>query len=213
MIDNKPTVKLKKGKDSLYGEKTFHFVYPIYEQLKKIDRKYAELYWKEVRGGWMDYSLCLDETLKMVNIEFIDENDKNLKENKMKLITLLNEIEEKEVVGEAEFTTKSFDVKDEVGKFFVVEKPRSKNTTIEDIVFESDVFYFANQIRGGLKFENIIGLYKQKSDARREGMEALKAYETQLKEMEDAMESFRSTKKDIEEKKKIAREKIEKLKQ
>jgi len=131
----------------------------------------------------------------------------------MKLITLLNEIEEKEVVGEAEFTTKSFDVKDEVGKFFVVEKPRSKNTTIEDIVFESDVFYFANQIRGGLKFENIIGLYKQKSDARREGMEALKAYQSQLKEMEDAMEAFRTTKKDIEEKKKVAREKIEKLKQ
>lgn len=131
----------------------------------------------------------------------------------MKLITLLNEIEEKEVVSEAEFTTKSFDVKDEVGKFFVVEKPRSKNTTIEDIVFESDVFYFANQIRGGLKFEDVIGLYKQKSDARREGMEALKAYEIQLKEMEDAMEAFRTTKKDIEEKKKVAREKIEKLKQ
>ncbi len=131
----------------------------------------------------------------------------------MKLITLLNEIEEKEVVGEAEFTTKSFDVKDEVGKFFVVEKPRSKNATMEDIVFESDVFYFANQIRGGLKFENIIGLYKQKSDARREGMEALKAYQSQLKEMEDAMEDFRTTKKDIEEKKKVAREKIEKLKQ
>lgn len=131
----------------------------------------------------------------------------------MKLITLLNEIEEKEVVGEAEFTTKSFDVKDEVGKFFVVEKPRSKNTTIEDIVFESDIFYFANQIRGGLKFEDVIGLYKQKSDARRMGMDALKEYETQLKEMEEAMDSFRSTKKDIEEKKKIAREKIEKLKQ
>jgi hypothetical protein len=44
-------------------------------------------------------------------------------------------------------------------------------------------------------------------------MEALKAYETQLKEMEDAMEAFRTTKKDIEEKKKVAREKIEKLKQ
>jgi hypothetical protein len=131
----------------------------------------------------------------------------------MKLITLLNEIEEKEVVGEAEFTTKSFDVKDEVGKFFVVEKPRSKNTTMEDIVFESDVFYFANQIRGGLKFEDVIGLYKQKSDARREGMEVLKAYQSQLKEMEDAMEAFRTTKKDIEEKKKVAREKIEKLKQ
>jgi hypothetical protein len=131
----------------------------------------------------------------------------------MKLITLLNEIEEKEVVSEADFTTKSFDVKDEVGKFFVVGKPRSKNATMEDIVFESDIFHFANQIRGGLKFEDVIGLYKQKSDARREGMEALKAYQSQLKEMEDAMEAFRTTKKDIEEKKKVAREKIEKLKQ
>jgi len=131
----------------------------------------------------------------------------------MKLITLLNEIEEKEVVGEADFTTKSFDVKDEVGKFFVVGKPRSKNATMEDIVFESDIFHFANQIRGGLKFEDVIGLYKQKSDARREGMEVLKAYQSQLKEMEDAMEAFRTTKKDIEEKKKVAREKIEKLKQ
>ena len=44
------------------------------------------------------------------------------------------------------------------------------------------------------------------------GLEALKEYEMQLKEMEDAMEAFRSAKKDIEEKKAAAKEKIQKLK-
>ncbi len=135
----------------------------------------------------------------------------------MKLLDLLNEIEEKEKqakssIEELKFSTESFDVIDEIRKFFIVEKPKNKNSTIEDIVFESDVFHFANQIRGGLKFEDIIGIYKQKSDARRAGMEALKEYEMQLKEMEDAMEAFRSAKKDIEEKKSAAKEKIQKLK-
>ena len=41
----------------------------------------------------------------------------------------------------------------------------------------------------------------------------MKAYQDTLKEMEDAMEAFRSAKKDIEEKKAIAKEKIQKLKQ
>jgi hypothetical protein len=43
-------------------------------------------------------------------------------------------------------------------------------------------------------------------------LKLLKEYEMQLKEMEDAMEAFRSAKKDIEEKKAAAKEKIQKLK-
>jgi hypothetical protein len=132
----------------------------------------------------------------------------------MKLSQLRQLIKEEleEIVQERKFSTELFNVEDEIGKFFVVTKPKNKDTTIDDIVFESDVFYFANQIRGGLNFENIIGLYKQKSDARRTGTEALKEYEMQLKEMEDAMSEFREAKKGIDEKKKAAREKIEKLK-
>jgi hypothetical protein len=132
----------------------------------------------------------------------------------MKLSQLRQLIKEEleEIVQERKFSTELFNVEDEIGKFFVVTKPKNKDTTIDDIVFESDVFYFANQIRGGLNFENIIGLYKQKSDARRAGTEALKEYEMQLKEMEDAMSEFREAKKGIDEKKKAAREKIEKLK-
>jgi hypothetical protein len=132
----------------------------------------------------------------------------------MKLSQLRQLIKEEleEIVQERKFSTELFNVEDEIGKFFVVTKPKNKDTTIDDIVFESDVFYFANQIRGGLDFEDIIGLYKQKSDARRAGTEALKEYEMQLKEMEDAMSEFREAKKGIDEKKKAAREKIEKLK-
>ena len=132
----------------------------------------------------------------------------------MKLSQLRQLIKEEleEIVQERKFSTELFNVEDEVGKFFVVTKPKNKDTTIDDIVFESDLFYFANQIRGGLNFEDIIGLYKQKSDARRAGTEALKEYEMQFKEMEDAMSEFREAKKGIDEKKKAAREKIEKLK-
>lgn len=123
----------------------------------------------------------------------------------MKLTDLLSEIEEAEVVKE-EVGPKV----DEVGKFFIVEKP-SQKSTIEDIVYETDVKELIDHAKGGLKIENIIGLYKQKSDARRAGTEALKEFEASIKEMEDAMEEFRGAKKDIEEKKKAAKEKIEKL--
>lgn len=115
-----------------------------------------------------------------------------------KLVDLLNEIEENELVKE------SPTVVDEVGKFFVVKKPKN-NMTKEDMVYEATVFDQINM-------EETRGIYKNKSEANRTATEALKEYETQLKEMEDAMDSFRETKKDIEEKKKIAREKIMKLK-
>ena len=125
----------------------------------------------------------------------------------MKLVDLLREVEEAEVIKEAEGLPV-----DEVGKFFVVERP-TKDSEMEDVVWECDLPMFALQVKGGLDVKNILGVYKQKSDARRAGTEAMKAFEDSLKEMEDAMEAFRGAKKDIEEKKKIAKEKIEKLKQ
>ena len=125
----------------------------------------------------------------------------------MKLVDLLKEVEEAEVVKEMEGIPV-----DEVGKFFIVEKP-GKDSEMEDVVYELSLPEFALQIKGGLDIKNILGVYKQKSDARRAGTEALKAYQDTLKEMEDAMEAFRSAKKDIEEKKAIAKEKIQKLKQ
>jgi hypothetical protein len=123
-----------------------------------------------------------------------------------KLLDLLNEIEEKEMdqIGEAETS-----VVDEIGKFFIAKKPKSKNDKIEDLVVESSVLDFASN---GFDNKTIIGIYKQKSDARRVATEAIKEYETTLKEMEDAMTEFRDAKKTIEDKKKTAKEKIMKLK-
>jgi len=93
---------------------------------------------------------------------------------------------------------------DEVGKFFVVKKPKGKMTK-EDMVYEATVF-------DEIKRDENIGVYKIKSDANRRATEALKEYEMHLKEIEDAMDEFREAKKGIDEKKKAAREKIERLK-
>ncbi len=101
---------------------------------------------------------------------------------------------------------------DEVGKFFIVEKP-DQNSEMEDVVYELSLPEFALQVKGGLEVKNILGVYKQKSDARRAGTEALKAYQDSIKEMKDAMEAFRTAKNEVADKKKLATELIKKLKQ
>jgi hypothetical protein len=124
------------------------------------------------------------------------------------LLDLLNEIEEKQMNPIDEAKT---DMVDEIGKFFVVEKPKSKNDKVDDIMFESTVTYFANQVRGGLDEKTVLGIYKDKMSAKNRASEAIKEFETTLKEMEDAMEDFRSAKKEIEEKRKTAAEKVKSL--
>jgi len=114
----------------------------------------------------------------------------------MKLTDLLNEIEEAEV--------QTNEVIDEIGKFFVVKKP-SKGMSKDDIMMEATVF-------DEIKMDEVKGCYKQKSDASRVATEAIKEYESRMKEVEDAMEAFRSAKTEIEEKKKDAKEKIQSLK-
>lgn len=132
----------------------------------------------------------------------------------MKLLDLLNEVEktEKPVKEVSPINEIESIPVDEIGKFFIVEKP-TKDSEMEDVVYELTLPEFALQVKGGLEIKNILGVYKQKSDANRAGTEAMKAYQDTLKEMEDAMEAFRAAKKDIEEKKAVAKEKIQKLKQ
>lgn len=132
----------------------------------------------------------------------------------MKLTDLLNEVEktEKPVKEVSPINEIESIPVDEIGKFFIVEKP-TKDSEMEDVVYELTLPEFALQVKGGLEIKNILGVYKQKSDANRAGTEAMKAYQDTLKEMEDAMEAFRAAKKDIEEKKAVAKEKIQKLKQ
>ena len=120
-----------------------------------------------------------------------------------KLLDLLNEVEEKQTKKPIKEEGPS--VVDEIGKFYVVKKPK-KGMTKEEMVCESTVF-------DEIKMDEIKGVYKNRSEANRMANESLMEYEKQLKEMEDAMEAFRSAKKDIEEKKAAAKEKIQKLKQ
>ena len=114
-----------------------------------------------------------------------------------KLIDLLKEIEEKD-------NKKEPSVVDEVGKFYVVKKPK-KGMTKEEMVCESTVF-------DEIKMDEVKGVYKNRSEANRMANESLMEYEKQLKEMEDAMNEFRSAKNDIEEKRKTAAEKVKSLK-
>ena len=130
----------------------------------------------------------------------------------MKLLDLLNEVEKEEKpakkvnpIEEAETTTI-----DEIGKFFVAKKPTSKNDKVEDLVVETSVLDFASK---GLEPKKLLGIYKDKMSAKNKASEAIKAYEVQLEEMEEAMNDFREAKKSIDEKKKLAKEKIQKLKQ
>ena len=129
-----------------------------------------------------------------------------------KLIDLLRENLEEETMEVKEALTKDYDVVDEVGKFFVVTKPDTKSTK-EDILFDADAFKFADKIKGGLKFENVLGMFKNKSDASRTATEALKERDTQIDELKSSMEEFRTSKKDIDDKKAKAKELIKKLKQ
>jgi hypothetical protein len=114
----------------------------------------------------------------------------------MKLLDLLNEGELEKNMNEGPI--------DEIGKFFVVKKP-SKGMTKENMVCEATVF-------DEIKMEETKGVYKNKSEANRHATEALKEYDMMMKEVEEAMNDFRNSKKDIDEKKNKAKELIKKLK-
>jgi hypothetical protein len=126
--------------------------------------------------------------------------------------------EGKEPIGEqpieeqpTDEVSKNEDLVDEIGEFWVVFKP-TKNSVKEDILFETDMFGFGLMIKGGLKSNSILGIYKQKSDANRIATGLLKQRDMDLKEVEELMNDFRESKKSINDKKTIAKNLINKLK-
>ena len=123
----------------------------------------------------------------------------------MKLVDILNEVEQNEVVTEV--VTPQVD---EIGKFFVVTKPIGKMDDVDDLIKELTITELMSL---SIEAKYILGIFKDKLGAKRAGSESLKEYESSLEEMMAAVESFRSAKIDIEEKKRIAKEKIQKLKQ
>lgn len=93
---------------------------------------------------------------------------------------------------------------DEVGKFFVVKKPKS-GMNKNEMVYEATVFH-------PIEEKDTVGIYKNKSEANRIATLKLKEYEDSLKEIHSQMDEFRKAKKDIDDKKAKTRDLIQKLK-
>jgi hypothetical protein len=98
------------------------------------------------------------------------------------------EIEE-DVINEA-FSPET----DEVGAFWVVEKP-STSATIDDICFEcKDVAYFANQVKGGLNIEDIKGVFTKEVKAKKLAEKLLAERDKKKDEVKVAAEAYRKMK-------------------
>lgn len=186
---------------SLYSSQTF-----IKKLTPKIEKDIESL-----KKGFPHYDINLIknsyENDNSYTLSILGKNTKDINDNKLeraieaKFGNSVNEIEEKD---NKKVVKKEPSVVDEIGKFYVVKKPK-KGMTKEEMVCESTVF-------DEIKMDEVKGVYKNRSEANRMANESLMEYEKQLKEMEDAMNEFRSAKNDIEEKRKTAAEKVKSLK-
>ena len=70
--------------------------------------------------------------------------------------------------GDVDPTTAALDIDDQLGVFYIVQKPQ-KDSTIETIVSEGDLFTAANMFKRGLDFDNVFGLYKTADKAQKIG--------------------------------------------
>jgi len=64
---------------------------------------------------------------------------------------------------------------DGIGKFWVVTIP-SEHSTLADIFFESDIFSMHLQFLGGLKVDEIDGIYKSKPKALKHAKNLMKSF-------------------------------------
>jgi len=78
-------------------------------------------------------------------------------------------------------TTAALGIDDQLGSFFIVQNP-TKNSTVENIVAEGDLFTIANLFKRGLDFDNIFGLYKTADKAQRIGERLINEMRKQMRE-------------------------------
>lgn len=124
--------------------------------------------------------------------------------NKLNLRTLIKEVLEEQIPTN--------EITDKLGKFFVVTKPQTKKPQLSDILMELTLIEFVRQIKGGLTEKEILGVFKDRSPANIFAKQIISDNEQQLKEIEEYMKSFREEKEALAQKRKEAREKIQKLK-
>lgn len=72
-------------------------------------------------------------------------------------------------------------LEDEIGEFYVVIKA-DKDHEMNDVVFKTNIFEFAQQIKGGLEKSEIHGIYKTEGKANRIGKKLMKDVQAKLKE-------------------------------
>lgn len=87
-------------------------------------------------------------------------------------------------------------LEDKLGAFFIVNKPPylSKDTHLSDIVFKTNVFYLLNQLKGGLQPEEIVGIFKSKSEANKLGNKILKNFKSEIQEIEGEAKQYKKLK-------------------
>lgn len=83
---------------------------------------------------------------------------------------------------------------DEIGAFWVVEKP-STSATLDDICFKCEnVMYFARQVVGGLKPEDIKGVFVKEVKAKKLAEKLLAERDKKKDEVKQAAEAYKKMK-------------------
>lgn len=115
---------------------------------------------------------------------------------KSELKQLIREaIEEVKPKVEEEMINEAFSPEtDEVGAFWVVEKP-SISSTIDDICFECEnVAYFANQVKGGLDPANVKGIFTKEAKAKKLAEKLLADLDKKKNEVKAAADAYKKMK-------------------
>jgi len=124
-------------------------------------------------------------------------NNKNrYKMKKSELKQLIREaIEEVKPKVEEEVINEGFAPEtDEVGEFWVVEKP-STSATLDDVCFKCEnVMYFARQVAGGLKPEDIKGVFTKEAKAKKLAEKLLAERDKKKDEVKKAAEAYKKMK-------------------
>jgi hypothetical protein len=122
----------------------------------------------------------------------------------MKLVDFKKLIKEAIEEEKTETTMEMMEPIDNIGTFMIVKKPSRQCRTMEDMLKEVSIY-------DSIMKEEIIMATMDKSAARKYAKEALKEYEGAKEALQKQMEEYRMAKEAIAEKKKKARELIEKL--
>jgi vacuolar-type H+-ATPase subunit I/STV1 len=102
----------------------------------------------------------------------------------------IEEVKPKVEEAKEDFTPET----DEIGSFWVVEKP-STSATLDDICFECEnIAYLINQVRGGLSEKDIKGVFFKEAKAKKLAEKLLADRDKKKDEVKQAAEAYKKMK-------------------